>query len=335
MSGETWTTIESDPGVFTALLTDMGVRGVQVEELYSMDTESMEALRPVYGLVFLFKWRHEVDERACISAQELQDGGIFFASQVINNACATQAILSILLNRPELEIGDTLRDLKEFTQGFDAELKGVAISNSEPIRQAHNSFSRPEPFVQEDAGGARPDEDVYHFISYVPVGGKLYELDGLKPGPICLGECTDATWLDAVTPAINERIRRYEGTEIRFNLLALIRNRREMYAEELEALEARAGAARAQLDARRGGAAAAPGGAGAAPADDPEAELVRSEAECERLRGLIASEEAKFATWREDNVRRKHNYIPFIYNVLKILAEKNQLRPLIDRAKAL
>jgi len=167
----------------------------------------------------------------------------FFAAQVIQNACGTQALLSVLMNHdlgssndstnsttnttptitpPKIDIGSTLRDFKDFTTAFPSSLRGEALSNSEHIRDAHNSFARSSPFVDESA---RPDtgdeEDVYHFIAYTPIAGTLYELDGLQPAPISHGPCSFDDFSDKVVPVLRRRVARYPAAEIRFNLLAL------------------------------------------------------------------------------------------------------------------
>ena len=52
-----WCLIESDPGVFGELVHRIGARGVAFTELYSLDVDELRRNEPIYGLVFLFKWR--------------------------------------------------------------------------------------------------------------------------------------------------------------------------------------------------------------------------------------------------------------------------------------
>ena len=84
---------------------------------------------PVYGLIFLFKWQSERDDRPALEHADYH-GKIFFAKQVINNACATQAILSVLLNRPQLHLGPELTSLRDFTADFTPDIRGELLSFS-------------------------------------------------------------------------------------------------------------------------------------------------------------------------------------------------------------
>jgi len=296
----TWCLIESDPGVFTELTHKFGVTGTQVEELWSLDREQFTDLKPVYGLIFLFKWTGEEESSGSL-VQDDRLETIFFAKQVINNACATQAILSVLMNiqDPSVSLGPTLQELKEFCGSFDAGMKGLTLSNSDQIRTVHNSFAR-QTLFEFDSKKAEKDDDVFHFVSYLPIQGRLYELDGLKAGPIDHGP-TGEDWTEAVKPIIEGRMARYTAGEIHFNLMAVIQDRTTRYNQQLKELVS-------------------------LPADIQASEVARIEM-------MLADEENKRAKWRTENIRRRHNYLPLIMELLRHLASRGELLPIYQRAR--
>jgi ubiquitin carboxyl-terminal hydrolase L5 len=205
-----WCTIESDPGVFSELIRKIGVKNVGVEEVYSLeDEELLQSISPIHGLIFLFKWTQSQTKRECLKNY---DNDLFFANQVINNACATQAIISILLNVPQLDIGQELNEFKTFTMEMDPQLRGTVLGQTDTIRIVHNSFARPEPFyISNDGKKPKKEGDAFHFVSYIPFKGKLYELDGLQEGPILIGDCTPENWIYVAREEIKKRIEQYNS----------------------------------------------------------------------------------------------------------------------------
>ncbi|KAK4680326.1 hypothetical protein QC764_212120 [Podospora pseudoanserina] len=287
MSGS-WNTIESDAGVFTYLLTNLGVRNVQFEELLTLDPSSLAELHPVYGVIFLFKYPTDAPYRATGDKpldgtfdHSIAENKLFFAAQTIPNACGTQALLSVLLNKTsgsddeetKIDIGPVLKDFRDFTIDLPPEFRGEALSNSDVIRDTHNSFAKSSPFVDETTRNPNDEtEDAFHFIAYTPFNGTLYELDGLQPAPISHGPCTQESFPEKVMEVIQRRIARYGDAEIRFNLLAMTRDLR-IRARELGDVE------------------------------------------------LLEREEQKRRDWQFENALRKHNFVGFAGEVLKGVVE--------------
>ncbi|CAH8455851.1 unnamed protein product [Schistosoma bovis] len=296
-SSGNWCLIESDPGVFTELIRGFGVESLECEEVYDL-TETSN-VSDALGFIFLFNYDDKQDNVGKV-VTDANNRGIFFAKQTISNACATQAIINILLNIDDkVPIGPTLSDFKSFVSDFDSTMKGTAISNSDQIRVVHNSFSNYQLF-EFDEKTPKSNEDVYHFVGYVPINGTLYELDGLKPGPVDHGKLPEnSSWIDSARPLLMKRMEKC--VDGKFNIMAVVPNRLAMYEKQL---------AQYKKDS-----------------SDPESVYITE------LMNNIASEKKKIAAYRAENIRRRHNYLPLIVELLKMLGENGQLTSLVEKAQ--
>ncbi|XP_055386808.1 ubiquitin carboxyl-terminal hydrolase calypso [Condylostylus longicornis] len=242
-----WLELESDPGLFTLLLEDFGVKGVQVEEVYDLQ-KSIEG--PVYGFIFLFRWIEErrarrkiVETTEIYVKDEEAINNIFFAQQVVPNSCATHALLSVLLNCADLHLGDTLQRLKVHTKGMCPENKGWAIGNTPELACAHNSHAtkmqaRRRQDKSSGISTGRFTGEAFHFVSFVPIEDHLFELDGLKPFPMDHGPWdTNEDWTDKFRRVITDRLGISTGEQdIRFNLMAVVSDRRIALTHKLKML---------------------------------------------------------------------------------------------------
>lgn len=137
----------------------------------------------------------------------------------------------------DVKLGKTLSEYKEFAADMDPATRGLCLSNCEALRTVHNSFSRQTLFELDVKGGET--EDNYHFVTYVPIGNKVYELDGLREVPLECAEIPAGTeWMEAIRPIIQQRIQKFSEGEIHFNLMALVPNRKQKLQEMLESLMA-------------------------------------------------------------------------------------------------
>ncbi|TFK44491.1 ubiquitin carboxyl-terminal hydrolase [Crucibulum laeve] len=296
-----WQLTESDPGVFTELLKTLGVPLI-VDDLYSLDPESLAALQPLHALIFLFKWIPTTSSSSTSSGGDYDsEFPGFFAHQVVNNACATLAVMNAIGNIPSLPTGPQLGDLLSFSNGMDPQTRGLVITSADWLREAHNALSPPSAISLDGLGLPRKTEDAYHFVVYLPVMGALYELDGLKPYAVRHGsyEQGGEGWVKKAREAIEARINTYPAGALEFSLLAL-------RDDPLPTLQAQI----QQLESTGNAAAAA------------------------EAHAILANEHGKRERWAFENSLRRYNHVGLVHALLVALAKGGKLGQTQEKARA-
>ncbi|KAL3952283.1 hypothetical protein ACCO45_014000 [Purpureocillium lilacinum] len=241
---EGWAEVESEPAMFNIILAKLGVPNVRAKELFTCENWDLSYLpQPVLGLVFLFKYAPDLEDDSDGDDKDGKDlGGVWFANQTTANSCASVALLNIIMNAENINLGTELQNFKASTQGLESALRGHRIGSNDFIRTAHNSFVRrieqlnADLFLANEADTAakakaraprkrtvkadkQEQADVeygYHFIAYLHAAGHVWELDGMRPKPRDLD-----MWTHVAGPRIEERMEQYGANQIAFNLLAI------------------------------------------------------------------------------------------------------------------
>ncbi|AIN98674.1 ubiquitin carboxyl-terminal hydrolase, putative [Leishmania panamensis] len=296
-----WCLIESDPAVFREIVQTVGVKGVSVEDLIMLDPSILEQYEDVYSLVLLFKWQSS--EQASLLGTVVKDAPVFFAKQVIHNACATLAIMNTLCNySDQVDLGPKVQNYLSFCQDLDPEMRGSLLDSFDELREAHNSFAPRSAFEKDEP--SQKNADVYHFVSFVYRHGHIWELDGLQEGPLQCREATDANYREALVEVVQRRIDDIAakdttgaGQGISFSLMTIV-------ADPVTVLERNIAALRAE--------------------EKPTTALDEELAEMLLLRKKD----------KEANARRRHDYNAMIVTLLKSLAERGKLEKIVAEVQA-
>ncbi|KAI0157077.1 cysteine proteinase [Hypoxylon sp. FL1284] len=260
-----WVQLESEPGFFGAMLHELGANDFAIQEIYSLGADTWKELpHPVHGLIFLFEYEGDGEQSDAKDRRECPDE-LWFANQTTANSCATVALINIIMNAQDSDLGTQLKDFRSTTQRLPPPHRGYFLDKNDFIRSIHNSLARRIDLIAEDLTLDNKYEDAqttektqkkggkvnrkrkkkksadsnYHYIAYVPVSGQVWELDGLNSKPRCLGpipQSEDAWWLDIAGEAIQECMMR-NSEYSSYNLLAIcqspLKNRARELAENL------------------------------------------------------------------------------------------------------
>eukprot|EP00168_Porphyra_purpurea_P010540 TRINITY_DN2618_c0_g1_i1.p1 TRINITY_DN2618_c0_g1~~TRINITY_DN2618_c0_g1_i1.p1 ORF type:complete len:384 (-),score=129.18 TRINITY_DN2618_c0_g1_i1:786-1937(-) len=330
-----WPPMDGDPYLYTQMLHTMGAAGVKVEELYTLTMDEFESIGPIFGIVFLYKWRPD----------ELRDGlplpdpgpvndhpellhDIFFANQVINAAAATQALTTIVLNIQSnaLKLGADMADFKAFVKHLDPPLAGLAIHNAAFIRDAHLSVARRPPSPAADGlgpprrGPGRWMKTCTTSSRGCPSAPRRARSPSTSSTPSTTRPCTLGRWPPPRPPksppprgspspptASGATCGSMPKPKIKYRALAVVDHQIMREVAALERLRARV---EAEGETRPG---------------DEEEEA--------RLMDVLAAEDERLAGWTAESARRRHDYMPFLVETLKLLASKGELTALIDAAR--
>ncbi|KAI1107749.1 putative ubiquitin carboxyl-terminal hydrolase [Jackrogersella minutella] len=237
MEGKKWVMLENNPEVMNQLAIALGLSSeLSFYDVWSLDEPSlMEHIpRPALALLVILPrtpaWHMEREaedaEKADYEGHGPKEPVIWF-KQTIGNACGSIGLLHCAINGPAAEYilpGSDLDKIRRDAIPLRMKERADMLYNSAPFERAHNSCVPLGDTVARSEGHSGQ-----HFVAFVKVNGRLWELEGSRKGPIdrgALGDDEDVLSPKALDSGFRRVIRLEQeagGHDLRFSAIALSR----------------------------------------------------------------------------------------------------------------
>lgn len=216
MNKANWPPLESDPVIFNKYFHKIGLPDdVYFKELLSLDYKEFLSINgPVLGLILTYS-RDKTAPK--FIKEEPTDSINFYMKQthVLDNACGLIAGLHLLGNNTiTFKDNSILSNFYEKTKGKSFTERATILENYTDFKEQHHEMA------QEGQSELSEQETDKHYIAFVLIGDAIYELDGIKNGPVKIKE--GITWESFMDETTKEVMRRVNDGEISYKINVLI-----------------------------------------------------------------------------------------------------------------
>jgi ubiquitin carboxyl-terminal hydrolase L3 len=181
-----------------ALSSKLGLsQELQFHDIYSLTDPTLLSFipRPALALLVIIPFTpawHENRQSEDAAKPPYQGKGpdepVIWFKQTIGHACGSIGLLHCAINGPAksyIEPGSTFAKIREDAIGLGMEDRAKMLYDNLAFEEAHQSVADMGDTVPPDAeGGTRLGQ---HFVAFVKEGGRLWELEGSRKGPLDRG----------------------------------------------------------------------------------------------------------------------------------------------------
>ena len=191
---------ENNPEVMTQLATKLGLSSdLEFYDVYSLDGPELLAHIPRPALALLvvipltpawYESRKAEDSDKKPYTGSGPDEPVIWFKQTIGHACGSIGVLHSTINGPAaafIKPDSDLAAIRNLAIPLNMTERAEMLYNNHPFELAHKSVERAGDSAADPTG----EREGGHFVSFVKSGGKLWELEGSRMGPLERGGLTD------------------------------------------------------------------------------------------------------------------------------------------------